>query len=77
MPRIEVLTKTYLEIESADDDALEVIGREMIADLSGGTLGHNQNVLEIEIVGLDSTETIIRKKSLMPIEISGVVPEIQ
>lgn len=66
MPRVDLIVKVSVELEDIEPELLNVVGREIIADLSAGTLGHNQNVVELEIVDIDSTVTIKKEQNLMP-----------
>ena len=52
-------------VSDSSEDAQKLLGREVVAGIALGTDG-NMNIEDIEVVGIDATEVIVKKTDCMP-----------
>ena len=64
MPTVDFTIKVSVDLDDTNHDLIKVAGREIIADLSAGTLGHNTNVVDIEVSKVDAVVAV--KVDCMP-----------
>ena len=74
MPKVDYIVIVSVDLEDPSQDMIKVAGREIIADLSAGTLGHNPNVVDIDVSSVNATVAV--NVDCMPDEeISGLTAQ--
>lgn len=75
MPKVNFNVQVSLDMEDINKESVKVAGREIIADLNVGSLGHNANVNDIEVTEIEGTIPATPVNCMPDKEISELVAQ--